>query len=88
LKSSPYYGGKIMLSINAIPIHKGDKDIPGPTFAILYLTGYTSDSNGGILLSPELATEKEVDEAVEHLVTEIQKAAKAAKRILSKGGKK
>jgi len=73
-----------MATVNACPIHKGDKDFPGPTFAALTLTGYIGKGTGEILLSPELATDKEVDEVVNHLIKEIEKAGKSAKRILAR----
>jgi len=73
-----------MATINAVHIHISDNNLTGQTYAILHLSDYTTDCNGEILLTLNLATEDEVDLAVEQLINEIQEAGKAAKRILVK----
>ena len=77
-----------MVCINAVHIHIGDKNVPGPVYVFLQLNDYSTDCNGEILLTPNLATANEVDSAVEHLIEEIHAACKAAKRILLKSQKK
>ncbi|MDD2231154.1 MAG: hypothetical protein PHY48_17350 [Candidatus Cloacimonetes bacterium] len=76
-----------MACINAVHIHIGDKNVPGPVYVFLQLNDYSTDCNGEILLTANLATVNEVDSAVEHLIEEIQEAGRAAKRILSKSHK-
>ena len=73
--------------ISAVPVHIGDKNHPGPTFTQFKVIGLSA-SMDSVILTPELAAEREVDEAVEHLIKEIEKAGKEAKKLLlkSKGG--
>ena len=73
-----------MAEIKAIPVHMGDKEFIGPTFVQLQLTGYMGNSETGILLTPNLSNADEVDYAVECLIREIEKAGKAAIKLLSK----
>jgi hypothetical protein len=71
-----------MACINAVHIHIGDNNISAQINVRLQLNDYVTDCNGEILLTPNLATEDEVDSAIEHLISEIQEAGKTAKHIL------
>jgi hypothetical protein len=73
-----------MAEISAVPVPFGDKEFVGPTHTQFILTGYMKNKGPEILLSPILATSDEVDREVKRLVEEVEKAGKAAKRILEK----
>jgi len=62
----------------------GKKSLPHPTFVHLWLSGYSSDEDENILLSPELATNQEVDYYVDDLVKQLEQVRRKAKKILEK----
>lgn len=70
-----------MAKIDVLKKSFGNKSLPGPTFVFLWLSSYGSD-DGRILLSPELATGIEVDESVNYLIKQLEKARKKAKKYL------
>jgi hypothetical protein len=73
-----------MAEISAVTVSKGSADFPGPTVVQLKLTGYMGNSETGIMISPLLQTEGEIDHAVSAIIKEAEKAGKAAKSILTK----
>jgi len=76
-----------MAKIDVFEKPHGDKSLPGPTFLNLWLSSYGSDSEGRVFLSPELASDMEVDESVNFLIDQLEKMRRKAKRILSKNKK-
>ena len=76
-----------MAKISAIPMPHGDKDFVGPTHAQFKLSGYMGSSESGIMLSPIMATPDEVDHEVNKLIKEVEKAGRAAKKILEQSRK-
>lgn len=73
-----------MVKIEVIEVASKKGDPPFRTFVQIRLAEYPSDSYENILLSPDLMTEKEVDESVNFLVEQLEKARNTAKRILKK----
>jgi hypothetical protein len=73
-----------MAKINVIYKTPGKNSLPYPTFVHLCLSGYSSDEDENILLSPELATNQEVDYYVDDLVKQLEKVRRKAKKILEK----
>jgi hypothetical protein len=73
-----------MANIDVIEVapKKGDK--PFTPYLHIDLSEHSSDSEGHILLSPRLMTEKEIDEAIESLIKKLEKARKAAKSKLKR----
>lgn len=79
-----------MVKIIAVPVNIGNKDLLGPTFAQLQIVAFQAIAGnpGAGMISPELASDKEIDESVAYIIKEAEKAGRAAKKILSdsKGG--
>ncbi len=78
--------------IIVVPFEVGDKDFPGATFVQFQIVAFQpvpGDPGAGVI-SSSLASMKEVDDTVANLIKEVEKAGRAAKKILSgsKGGKK
>jgi len=73
-----------MAEISAVVVSKGTAEYPGATVVQLTLTGYMGNSETGIMLSPTLQTEGEIDHAVAAIIKEAEKAGRAAKSILKK----
>ena len=73
-----------MAAINVFEVapRKGDK--PFTPFVHIHLSEHQSDSKGHILLSPQLMTDKEIDEAVNSLVKQLENVRKKAKLKLRK----
>jgi len=76
-----------MAKIDVFEKPYGNKSLPGPMFVQLWLSSYSSDSEGRIFLSPELASDREVDESIDYLINQLEKMRKKAKRILEKNKK-
>ena len=72
-----------MAKIDVFEKSSGDKSLPGPTFVNLWLSSYSSDSEKRVLLSPELASDREVDDSVDYLIQQFERARKKAKKILN-----
>ncbi|BCG46222.1 hypothetical protein GEOBRER4_n1008 [Citrifermentans bremense] len=70
--------------ISAITVSKGTPELPGPTVVQLKLTGYMGNCETGIMISPLLQTDREIDEAVETIIREARKAGGVAKAMLTK----
>lgn len=59
------------------------QSVPFPIFVTIYVKDYSSDK-GRVLLSPQLATDQEVDGAVDCLINQLEKARQKAKKLLTK----
>jgi len=53
-------------------------------FVRIYLSSHSVDNDGRSLMSPQLMTEKEVDETINYLIEQLEKARKKAKSELIK----
>ena len=73
-----------MAEIDVLEVKPMKGDPPFTPYFHIYLSEYFSDSEGYPLLSPELMTEKEIDEAIDFLVIQLEKARKSAKSKLRK----
>jgi hypothetical protein len=70
-----------------IDVHKvapGKGDLPFTPYLHIFLSEYSSDSEGRILLSAQLMTDREIDETVDYLVVQLEKVRKAAKLELKR----
>jgi hypothetical protein len=73
-----------MATIDVHKVAPGKGDIPFPPYVHIYLSEYSSDSAGRPLMSPELMTDREIDEAIDYLASQLEKVRKAAKLQLKK----
>lgn len=72
-----------MAQIDTLLIAPGKGDQPFAPFVHLWLSEVSRDSEGRELLSPKLMTDREIDESVDKLIRQLEKARKRAKRELS-----
>jgi len=73
--------------MSTIDIHKRrstKKDEIMIPFTQLYLSSCSKDSNGKVLLSPQLMSEYEVDDFVDNFIRQLEKKRKEAKDELNK----
>lgn len=79
-----------MAKIDIFEMAPGKGDMPFTPYLQIHLSEHFSDSEGHILLSPQLMTDKEIDEAVDFLIMQLEKARRTAKSKLkkTKGGAK
>lgn len=70
------------ISIFTVAPRKGDP--PFNPYVHLWLSQHSRDSNGKILLSPELVNDVEIDESVNYLIQQLEKARKTAKKKLQR----
>lgn len=79
-----------MAKIDVFEVTPRKGGMPFTPYLHIHLSEHFSDSEGHILLSPQLMTDKEIDEAVDFLVMQLEKAKKTAKSKLkkAKGGDK
>ncbi|MGI6388527.1 MAG: hypothetical protein ACOX2W_15645 [Desulfomonilia bacterium] len=68
-----------MAKISVFKMAPGKNDLPFDPYVQLSLSHISEDSTGRILLSPRLASDMEIDESVDHLIEQLQKARKKAK---------
>jgi hypothetical protein len=73
-----------MAKIDVLEVAPRKGDTPFTPYLHIYLSEHFSDSEGAILLSPKLMTDKEIDEAVDFLVMQLEKTRKTAKSQLKK----
>ena len=73
-----------MAKINVFEVAPKKGDMPFPPYLHIHLSEHFSDSEGHILLSPQLMTDKEIDETVDLLVVQLEKVRKTAKLKLKK----
>ncbi len=71
-----------MPEIEVLKIAPRKNEPPFTPFVQVWLSQHTVDSNGRILLSPELMTDFEIDEAVDFLVKQLEQTRKKAKQAL------
>ena len=69
-----------MAEIGIWKVAPRESDMLFHPFAHLELNGYSKDDKGRILLSPSLAADSEVDFWINHLIEQLEKARKEAKR--------
>ncbi|OPL11754.1 MAG: hypothetical protein AVO38_15605 [delta proteobacterium ML8_D] len=77
-----------MAEIKVLTVAPKKKELPFPPFVHLYLSSHSIDDDGRNLMSPELMTDKEVDETVDYLIVQLEKARKKAKSELKKANTK
>ena len=73
-----------MVKIRVLKMTPGINDIPFDPYVELSLSHSSEDSTGRILLSPRLASDMEIDESVNDLIEQLEKARKKAKDELQK----
>jgi hypothetical protein len=73
-----------MAEITVFEVAPKKGDMPFTPYLHIHLSEHVSDSEGHILLSPQLMTDKEIDEAVDLLVMQLEKVRKAAKAKIKK----
>lgn len=73
-----------MAMINTFTVAPRKGDYPFTPYTHVYLSQYSQDTNGKVLLSPELMTDMEIDESVNWLIEQLEKARKKAKRDLKR----
>lgn len=57
-------------------------DLPGNQMVNIVLNSYSSSNDGTISITPQLATDVEVDNAVNQLINDLEKARVAAKKSI------
>lgn len=57
---------------------------PNSIFLNLCVSHFSKDTGGRVFISPELATEQEVDHCVDDLIIKLEKVRKKAKLLLEK----
>jgi len=73
-----------MARISTFKVAAKKGEPPFNPYIKICLSEYSNDSEGNVFLSPELMTEKEIDEAIDFLSSQLEKARKSAKRELKK----
>ncbi len=73
-----------MAKIDVFEVAPRKGDMPFSPYLNIYLSEHFSGSEGYKLLSPKLMTDKEIDEAVDSLIMQLEKARKKAKSKLKK----
>ncbi len=77
-----------MSKFSVIVVAPGKTDPPFNPYVYILLSECFRDSDGNITLSPKLMTDIEVDESVDLLIGQLQKARNKAKRELQKAKSK
>lgn len=73
-----------MAKIKVFKVAPGKNDLPFDPYVQLSLSNFSQDSAGKILLSSQLASDMEIDESVNYLMEQLEKARKKAKDELKK----
>lgn len=73
-----------MAEISVFTIAPRKEDLPITPYVHIYLSGYSRGDSEEILLSPILMTNVEIDESVDGLIKQLEKAHKKAKKDLQK----
>jgi hypothetical protein len=76
-----------MAEINVFEVAPKKGDMPFTPYLHIHLSEYSSDAEGHILLSAQLMTDKEIDEAVDLLLKQLENVRKRAKSKLKKSKK-
>lgn len=73
-----------MAEIDVFEVAPRKGDVPFTPYLHIYLPEHSIDPEGRILLSPQLMTEKEIDESTNYLIMQLEKARRTAKSKLRK----
>lgn len=73
-----------MANFSVITVARRKNDPPFNSYVYLVLSEHSKDSTGNIMLSAKLMTEVEIDEAIDLLTKQLEKARKKAKKELQK----
>ncbi len=57
---------------------------PFPPYLHIYLSAYADDPDWGPLMSPNLMTDREIDETIDYLITQLESVREKAKLELKK----
>lgn len=71
-----------MAKIKVFKVSPGRNDLPFDPYVQLSLSNFSQDSAGKVFLSPRLASDMEIDESVDDLMKQLEKARKKAKEDL------
>jgi hypothetical protein len=71
-----------MAEIGVCTVAPRKDDPPFTPFANIWLSQRSADSEGRILLSPQLRTDREIDESVDRLIEQLETVRKKAKKEL------
>ncbi len=73
-----------MAEIRVLTVAPRKGDPPFTPYAHIYLSHHSIDDSGRNLMSPQLMTDVEIDETVNQLIEQLEKARKKAKNELQK----
>lgn len=74
-----------MAKIDVFDKSQNKKSFPNSTFLNIWVSdGIIKDVEGRVFISPELATDQEVDHCVNDLIKQLEEVRKKAKKILVK----
>lgn len=73
-----------MAKIDVLIQSQNKEKFPNATFPNIWVSSYIKDTDGRVLISPELATNQEVDQCVNDLIKQLEKVRKKAKKTLEK----
>ena len=73
-----------MAKIDVFEVAPRKGDVPFTPYLHIYLPEHSSGPEGRILLSPQLMTDKEIDESIDSLIMQLEKVRKTAKSKLKK----
>lgn len=77
-----------MATLSIITVARRKNDPPFNPYVYVVLSDYFTDRDNNITLSHYLMTEVEIDETVDLLITQLEKARKKAKKELQKAKEK
>jgi hypothetical protein len=80
----PQKGEARMTKINVLEVAPWKGDLPFNPYLHSYLHEHSCGPEGRILLSPQRMTDKEIDESIDYLIGQLEKARKTAKSKLKK----
>jgi len=73
-----------MAEISVFTVTPGKDDPPSSPYVHICPSQHSVDDSNKILLSPQLMTDKEIDETVDQLIDQLKKARSKEKRELKK----
>jgi DNA-binding transcriptional regulator/RsmH inhibitor MraZ len=73
-----------MAEISVFKVAPEKNDLPFNAFIHIWLSQYSEDSKGRILLSAQLMSAVEIDESVNYLIKQLERARVKAKKELQK----
>lgn len=77
-----------MANFSVITVARGKNDPPFNPYVYVVLSEHFKDSDGNITLSSKLMTDMEIDEAIDLLISQLEKARNKAKKELQKAKSK